>query len=92
MEQKHKWKKEIKDLKASEWISVKERLPDDNTPVLICFREGRFEVGGLFWAYPSFEDSYTAFQYWDSFNNDGQDWEWNDITHWMPLPNTPKEK
>lgn len=72
------------------WISVKDKLPPDETPVLILL-SGIPTVGELRWEHPSFEDTFKAFRYWDSPTKDGQAWEWLDITHWMPLPNAPKE-
>ena len=74
----------------SDWVSVDERLPADETPVLIVLRGG-ITIGELRWERPSWEETYQAFRYWDDPHNDGQDWQWHDITHWMPLPEVPKE-
>ena len=74
---------------AQQWIPVSERLPDDETPVLI-FHHTKIRIGELVWEHPGFEDNYDAFRYWDDPENDGQGWEWGDITHWMPLPEPPK--
>ena len=75
----------------SEWVVVNERLPNDETPVLILHR-GIIKVGELVWDNPSWEDTYKAFRYWDDPVNDGQDWEWFDVTHWMPLPPAPPKE
>lgn len=72
-------------------VRAESRLPDDEAPVLIV-RNGEFDIGELRWEHPGFEDTYQAFQYWDSPNNDGQDWEWHSVTHWMPLPELPKRE
>ncbi len=69
----------------SGWVSVEERLPADETPVLIL-RNQEVRIGELRWEHPGFEDTYKAFRYWDDPLNDGQCWEWPEITHWMPLP------
>lgn len=67
----------------SEWISVKERVPDDWKRVLVCIRhkhnpeDGYREIGILHWTKPygwSMKDNYY------------------EITHWMPLPEPPKEE
>jgi hypothetical protein len=70
------------------WISVEERLPEDETPVLI-YRNGAAQVGELRWESPGWEDTFHPYRYWDDPHDDGQDWEWHSITHWMPLPAAP---
>ena len=68
-----------------DWIKCTERLPKAGVPVLILFN-GEVRIGEICWEYPSHEETYEAFRYWDCPYNDGQDWEVLDITHWMPLP------
>lgn len=70
------------------WIKCSDKMPDPETIVLIVIN-GRIDVGALYWEYPGFEDSWKAFTYWDHPHDDGQCWEHNDITHWMPLPDLP---
>lgn len=53
---------------------------------------GSPKLGEIRWESPGFEDSYQAFRYWDSPTDDGKVWECGDITHWMPLPQPPKEQ
>jgi hypothetical protein len=72
----------------SQWIKVKDKRPKEETPVLIVWR-GEIRIGEIRWEYPTHEDSYQAFPYWDDPNDDGKDWEWPDITHWQPLPEVP---
>lgn len=74
-----------------EWTSVNDRLPADNTPVLIV-ANGEIMIGAIEWEYPSWEETYQAFRYWDCPYNPGQDWEWYNITHWMPLPELPNKE
>ena len=73
-----------------EWQKTSESLPADETPVLVV-RNGEIHIGELRWDYPHFEDGYEAFRYWDAPNNDGRDWQWPEVTHWMPLPEIPNE-
>jgi hypothetical protein len=71
-----------------EWISADEKLPPDETPVIIL-RNGVLDIGELRWEHPTCDETYKAFRYWDSPSNDGQDWEWDSVTHWMELPEPP---
>lgn len=71
-----------------QWISVKDRLPsreglmDDETEyVLVCERYGRSKNVTIC-GYN--EDGWSA---WDAFGGVSPD----HITHWMPLPEPPKE-
>lgn len=72
----------------SGWISVDERMPADETPVIILL-DGKVHLGELRWDTPGWEDNYEAYLFWDDPNNDGQDWQMHDVTHWMPLPPAP---
>ena len=59
---------------VQEWISVKDRLPDDDEIVIICTDENFIYAGELVgdtWFLDN--DSWTA-----------------TVTHWMPLPQPPK--
>lgn len=62
-----------------QWIPVTERLPERNTEVLVCDTK---------------EDFVSVWEYigdglW--FGNEII-WATEDITHWMPLPESPKEE
>jgi len=57
-----------------QWISVKDRLPEDASDVLIAWADGVSEA--------CFCD--------DSWCRDGRMLLW--VTHWMPLPQPPKEE
>lgn len=68
-----------KDAKKPEWISVKDRLPEENVVVLICVDNGQYKevkVSGL-----------TGFG-WVLFDKNKN----KEVTHWMPLPEPPKEE
>ena len=61
---------------SQEWISVKDRLPDNEQWVVCIMYDG----------------SFRAFQwdYIDWMWNDGNEWyAEKDVTHWMPLPQPP---
>ena len=67
---------------VNEWINVKDRLPEIGKEVLVCYDFGRMMVTALdgYWG--------TERLFW-KYNN----WITNPIsvTHWMPLPEPPKE-
>lgn len=71
-----------------QWISVEERLPDEELSVLIILN-GEIRIGCLIREDPAYEETFKSFTFWDDPNDDGQGWEWHDITHWQPLP--PRE-
>lgn len=64
---------------VQEWISVKDRLPE-NGDVVLCFMEfGEQRI--LQW------DSVSS--WWLGYGH-GDDWQKADVTNWMPLPKPPK--
>ena len=64
----------------SEWISVKDRLPEFGEKVLIT------DVSGDVLVY-SLEQTCSGECWWED-----EYWNWyNDVTHWMPLPEPPKD-
>ena len=65
------------DVACEQWISVKERLPDNDDYYLTYTTEYTCEV----YRYDGDGEWVTA---WDDTEN-------HDITHWMPLPEPPKE-
>lgn len=74
---------------AHTWIKCSESMPEPEIPVLIM-NNGDMRIGEIRWDYPTHEETYQAFRYWDDPFDDGQIWDYCDITHWMPLPATPK--
>lgn len=80
------WIDILKDYQSSKWISVEERLPEGNGPycqnVIVLTIKKEVMPGfcnhGL-WYVMRPEDDYC---------NDADDGE---VTHWMPLPEPPKE-
>lgn len=63
------------------WISVEERLPEDQRSVLTVNGHGEIRIMGL-WS--------KRGDAWTWVHNDRM-MHYNDITHWMPLPEPPKE-
>ena len=62
----------------NEWVSVEERLPENNAQVLMWsakwnIAEAGSYYNGRFWVYSEIGDGYIA----------------DDITHWMSLPAPP---
>ena len=63
---------------VQEWISVKDRLPENNQWAL-CFMKDK-----SFGTFRVFQWNYVDWQW-----NDGNEWfDEKDVTHWMPLPST----
>jgi len=68
----------------SEWISVEDRLPDtgigekDYSSINVIAYNGRLVLSCVF------SEGQTA-EYWNAFSAD-------EVTHWMPLPEPPKDK
>ena len=69
----------------SEWISVKDKLPEDEQLVFCSGLD--FEVGPSR-HYGVLRYNNGEFAYVD---DDGIYEEWKYITHWMPLPKPPKD-
>ena len=63
----------------AEWISVKDRLPENGVKVLVYSAENKndYEIG-------AYSDTYRGFFV--------RTFCYENITHWMPLPRTPKER
>lgn len=65
----------LRSLNKTEWISTKERLPDDISKVLFYTTIPSFEIGyydGVEWCCEGW-------------------FERNEVTHWMPLPKPPED-
>lgn len=61
------------------WISVSERLPENRDYVLVCTKNKFYGTRNISKAY--FGDGKWY----------GQGGRWTNVTHWMPLPEPPKE-
>ncbi len=70
------------------WINIKDKLPDQNpnntscldtdcsVDVFVLLRNGDIEKGCWFYR----DNCWTGYNEWDN----------NEVTHWMPLPKPPK--
>jgi hypothetical protein len=72
-------------LSIEDMISTNVGTPFTDEPVLALVK-GVFRIAALYWEHPNPEDTYRSFRYWDDAYNEGQDWQWDDVTHWDPLP------
>lgn len=66
----------------AEWISVKDRLPPRYKKILVVNGHGYVNISAFV---KEFDGEWT----W--LGLDGKYNHINDITHWMPLPEPPKE-
>ena len=62
------------------WISVKKRMPSDEERVLILDSDQRVLVGRYLINMAQWIDDTCCYWYFDT------------ATHWMPLPQSPKEQ
>lgn len=69
-----------------EWISVKDKLPREETYVLVCQKDINQSSYGppRIWIATY---SNNRREEWDS--GEWGDWRLKEVTHWMPLPETP---
>lgn len=78
----------------SNWISVKNSLPPKNDRYLCCDRDGRILI--LLFAHClhcvdkyDFKNEHRSGFY--DYNGEYGYYEWDGVTHWMPLPEPPKD-
>ena len=66
---------------GSKWIPVTERLPQEFVSVLVCIPCEH--------PFPTVKEAYLTNDYWVTKTSIFSD---KDVTHWMPLPEPPKEE
>lgn len=81
----------------SEWISVKERLPSEKSRCLVYIRahnkwRGYMKTVWFTPCYEGVEDHLQGKKMWYDYDSEYGDYKIRDVTHWMPLPEPPKEE
>lgn len=61
----------------AEWIATKDRLPEEGQSVLVHYVDGWMPI---------------AFLINGKWYQSGGETSWLSVTHWMPLPEPPKEE
>lgn len=74
--------------KLDSWISVKERLPEEGIEVLI-FGKVLNDISKVLGVRARFRGDQEWKYTWES--EDIHVYKQDDVTHWMPLPEPPKE-
>jgi hypothetical protein len=75
------------DANQDKWISVKDRLPDSGQRVWL-YGEGMYESVFRFWGVGYNGNPKPYFSELSNRSSIGLD---EDVTHWQPLPNPPKQ-
>ena len=63
------------------WISVNDRLPEDDQDVLVCVNGNTIDTGYCTFGYGG------QSRFWQAYACLS-----NNVTHWMPLPKLPGEE
>lgn len=71
------------------WVKTSDRLPPDETPVLILYRGGYY-VASLCWEYPGWEDNWNAYRFWDNENGPEID-RLEDVEQWQLISDPGSE-
>lgn len=67
-------------------IKTSDKLPPDETPVLIKLGDGQFHVAEVRLDEPGPDDSYAAHRYWIDPHKEYTEWELDQVVEWTPLP------
>jgi hypothetical protein len=79
-----------------QWISVEERLPENGR--YLVFQKSF--ISGGYCDFATFTQCYSGLlgdpmngkQLWYEYDGEYGDYEVTNVTHWMPLPEAPKEE
>lgn len=75
-------------MNANEWISVKDRLPQNEQAVL-CYGHYSYDQEDFEIDAEIYHAIYLSIGYWEVVNQMTCIMQ---VTHWMPLPEKPKDK
>ena len=71
----------------NEWISVKDRLPEDEDSLVLAVANGKYKnvqlINAVMLAEYNHKEGWILELY--------PEWETPDVTYWMPLPEPPEE-
>jgi len=77
------------------WISVKDRLPEHGEAILV-YSTKSMTGDPIITTCRIDRHSFSPEIWMDGYGFGGYEWEydfdWKDITHWMPLPSPPTEE
>lgn len=80
------------------WIPVTERLPEDRQKIL-CYKQGKYASCVMTAAYSQCLEKYCDIDFhgvkhggFFDYDSEYGYYELRDVTHWMPLPEPPKEE
>ena len=73
---------DMKSVLVNKWISVKDRLPEEGVPVLICTSYNKFATVKCYTG----DDGHIEFVDWMRVEH-----TYGSVTHWRPLPEPPEE-
>nr|WP_299488626.1 DUF551 domain-containing protein [uncultured Allomuricauda sp.] len=83
-----------------EWISIEERKPDENQVVFVVTVSNFMMIMVYMYIYDAEESGWVWANVYDSptYSSKANEWEadgeWEDdyeVTHWMPLPESPNK-
>jgi hypothetical protein len=77
-----------------EWISVKDRLPSENGRYLVFTKDNYcsyMRIVNYTTNYTGFEEHLKGLSMWFEYDSEWGDFEVDNITHWMELPEEPNE-
>lgn len=76
----------------TDWISVKDRLPELWTKVMLVHKDGRVGMGSLIVTNDPHGNDREILYGFTQNPDESEDVKFPDITHWQPLPEPPKEE
>ena len=97
LREQEKLESNLKVLESSGWISVEERLPE-KAGMYLVHEKGFNECGGYMNVicfspcYNGVEEHLKGRKMWYDYDSEYGDFEIRNVTHWMPLPEPPKEE